>query len=412
MGNRKRTLTAVWKDSIQSISSEQWDRLAEPLRTPLLEWEWLRQLEVSGSISPEEGWVPQHLTLWDGPELVAAAPLYIKEHSMGEFVFDFVWADVAERLGASYYPKAVGMSPATPSAAYRFLIDPRYDQRTLSRLLLERIERFSRENGIGTVQFNFVEHDWLDEIEPWGFTTWEHQGYQWLNEGYTSFEDYLSSFRKNQRRNIRRERRSVEDQGIEIRVLTEEEITRALCSRMYDYYERTNAQFGPWAAKFLNRRFFEGLSEGFRHRLALVCAYAPGTPSGGSPEDPLGMAFLLTKGDLILGRYWGAQGEIPELHFNVCYYAPIQWAIEHGYRCFDAGMGSAHKVRRGFRAVPHYSVHRFSDPRLQELMRSNIDRINRMEELYMAELNTARPVKGHPTGRTQQRQSEGDSTGW
>lgn len=385
-------MKVIWYDRIRDIPRDEWDRLAVPLKTPLLEWQWLRVMEDSESIDPSEGWHPQHVTAWDGDRLVAAAPLYVKTHSMGEFVFDFAWADVAHQIGAPYYPKLVGMSPATPSNAFRLLIgSERSDGEALISRLLDEIERYADEQQLGGVAFNFVDLEWKPVFERHGYTAWRHQSYEWVNEEFASFDDYLSRFNKNQRRNIRRERRSMERQNVRIEIRTGDDLTPALFERMCRYYELHNAQFGPWAAKFLNRRFFRELGEAFRHRIAFVCAYHPDFSL--DAEEPVAMAFLILKGDEMLGRYWGAAAHIPELHFNCCYYAPIEWAIEHGYRRFDPGMGSSHKIRRGFRAIPSYSLHRFRDERMRVIMETNIDRINSMEQVHIGQLNEARPIK-------------------
>ncbi|MFP4643558.1 MAG: GNAT family N-acetyltransferase [Spirochaetales bacterium] len=386
-----------WYESMRGIPADQWNRLAKPLATPLLEWEWLNVLEDSGSIAPQEGWHPHHITVWDADTLVAAAPLYIKTHSMGEFVFDFAWADVAHQIGARYYPKLVGMSPATPSDAFQIMTDPnRSDREELFKTVVDATISFAQEQGLGGVAFNFIEPDLKPSFENRGFIAWRHQSYEWINDGFSSFDDYLAGFTKNQRRNIRRERRSMEREGVDIRVLQGQELTHALFRRMSAYYELHNAQFGPWAAKFLNDQFFEQLGEVFRDRLAFVCAYHPSFST--DRDKPVAMAFLVVKGDLMLGRYWGAAEHIPDLHFNVCYYTPIEWAIEHGYRRFDPGMGSSHKVRRGFRAKSSYSMHRFLDERMYEIMVANIDRINSMENLHIGQLNAARPIKASKTG--------------
>jgi uncharacterized protein len=378
--------------SISEVDRGAWDALAGPMETPLLEWEWLRQMEVSGSISPETGWVPLHLTLWRDGLLVAAAPLYVKGHSSGEFVWDHMWADVAQQLGVRYYPKIIGMSPATPAVGYRFLVAPGEDEAAVTALMLEQIEQLARKNKISGCGFNFVDPTWKDLGEGLGYTAWQHQSYEWVNEGFTTFDDYLARFDKNQRRNIKRERASVSDAGVTLKALTGDEITASHLSLMYRYYLNTNNQFGPWAARFLTKKFFAGL-EGYRQRLLLLAAFEQGT------RDPIAMSFLLTKGPVLIGRYWGADKFVSNLHFDACYYAPIQWAIEHGVRRFDPGAGSPHKVRRGFQAVANYSLHRFYDEDMRRVMEKHIRQINRMEQQEIDGLNQALPFAERPAGR-------------
>jgi predicted N-acyltransferase len=379
--------TVKWLSSISETDEEAWNALTDPLDTPLLDWEWLRRMEISGSVAPETGWLPHHLTLWSDGQLICAAPLYIKGHSSGEFVWDYMWADVASQLGVRYYPKMVGMSPATPAPGYRFLVAPGEEEETLTHLMVDQIDRFCQKHGISGCAFNFVDPEWHPLIESAGFTAWRHQSYAWWNEDFQTFDDYLAVFNKNQRRNIRRERRSVEEAGIRVEPLQGEQIPDSYFRLMYGFYEQTNAQFGPWAAKYLTREFFLGLAERYKHRLLLVAAMAP------DDDVPIGMSFLLTKGEQLIGRYWGASRWVNNLHFDVCYYAPIQWAIENGIRVFDPGAGSPHKIRRGFRAVANHSLHRFYDNNMRLVMQAHIDEINRMEQEHIEGLNESLPFK-------------------
>ena len=380
----------TWHSAINEIPAEEWRRLTESLATPLLEWEWLAQLEQSGSMSPDTGWIPTHMAVWDGERLIAAAPLWVRTHSMGDFVFDFAWADVARQMGVPYYPKLVGMSPATPARAYRFLIDPEVPAEPVTHAMIEQIREFAAKNDIHGIAFNFADPDWVPQIEHEGFTTWMHQGYEWHNPGYGSFDDYLADFNKNQRKNIRKERKAMAEQGVELAVVPGRDAPDRYFSLMYDFYELHNEQFGPWAAKFLNRAFFEGLADCCRDISLFVVASENGS------KDPIAMSFLLHKNDELVGRYWGSHRFVDKLHFNACYYEPIRWAIEHGVRVFDPGMGSPHKVKRGFRAVPTYSLHYFADERMRMIMEGNIDRINAFERRNIAELNESLPFANRP----------------
>jgi len=379
---------AQWCRSMEEIPQGAWNALAEPQESPVLEWQWLREMERSGSMRPDTGWLPLHLTIWRGGELAAAAPLYVKGHSEGEFVWDYIWAEVAGKIGARYYPKLIGMSPATPVPGYRLLTAPGQDEEAMITIMLSCIDRLCRDNELGGVAFNYADPSFLPALQKRGFLAWRHQSFAWENPGCRSFEDYLAAFDKNQRRNIRRERSRLEEQGIVLHTLTGDQITPAALQRMYRFYDATNAQYGPWAAKYLTREFFTGLAEGYRHRLLLVAACRGQDP----PEQAVGMSLLLHKGHSLYGRYWGAAEYVDSLHFNACYYAPIQWAIEHGIRHFDPGIGSEHKLRRGFRAVDNWSLHRFSDSRMQAVMEANIERINSMQQEQIQAMNLTIPL--------------------
>lgn len=375
-----------WINGIDAVAPSDWDGLALPLETPLLEWEWLHHLETSGSIAPENGWYPCHLVVRRGERLVAAAPLYLKAHSEGEFVFDYIWVDVAGQLGIRYYPKMVGMSPATPIAGYRFLVSPKEDEAALTSMMIAEADRLCRSAGLSGLSFHFVDPGWGRLLPDLGFSGWLHQGFIWRNHRYADFDDYLNRFSSNQRKNIRKERKSMKSQGLTIRRFTGDGIEPRLVDAMWRFYESTNDQHGPWGCKYLNRKFFKGIFRDYRRRLLLVAAF----PNGDSGE-PLGMSMLLHKGGQLLGRYWGSDEEIRNLHFNACYYEPIDWAIENGVAWFDPGMGGGHKVRRGFEAYGNYSFHRFRDHRMAHVMRNNIDRINAAEQAQIDAVNAALP---------------------
>jgi predicted N-acyltransferase len=383
---------------LSEIEAEAWDALAVPLEVPFLEWEWLQAMESSGSIAPENGWAPLHLTLWDGKHLAAAAPLYVKGHSEGEFVFDHMWWEVAEKIGVAYYPKLVGMSPVTPLAGYRFLVAPDQEEAAVTERLIGEIDALCRTNRLSGCSFLHVDPHWKHRLEKLGFSGWTHQSFLWINDAFSSFEDYLARFRTNQRRNIRRERNSLARQGIRVVPLTGEDIPTSYFPLMYRYYAATNEKFGPWGCKYLTRDFFEKIASRYRHRLLVIAAF-----SENSGPEPLAMSMLLVKGRRLYGRYWGSAQAVNHLHFNLCYYEPIRWAIENGIRTYDPGMGGFHKVRRGFRSVGNTSLHRFTHPRMQFILHDNIDRINRLEQANIDELNRSIPF-AHRVGKEEGRE--------
>jgi predicted N-acyltransferase len=287
----------------------------------------------------------------------------------------------------AYYPKLVGMSPFSPAIGYRFLIAADEDPSQINALMMAAIEELVRRYGLAGCSFHYVDPEWGRHIEPYGFQSWTHQSFAWHNRDYQSFDDYLAVFNSNQRRNIRRERRAMSDQGLRLIPLTGDAIRPELFPHMYRLYAETNAQFGPWGCQYLTRDFFAGLHACFRHRILLMAAYRDT-----SEPLPTGMSFLLVKGDRLYGRYWGTLAPANALHFNACYYRPIEWAIDNGIRHFDPGIGGDHKIRRGFKAVPNYSYHRFSDERMREVMRLNIVRINQLEQANIDAINAERPI--------------------
>ncbi|MBD2539752.1 GNAT family N-acetyltransferase [Coleofasciculus sp. FACHB-SPT36] len=382
----KPRYSVAWISKIAEVPQAEWDAIALPLKTPFLEWDWLNNMETSSSVGAKTGWLPTHLTIWRDRQLIGAAPLYLKGHSYGEFVFDHQWADLAQRLGVQYYPKLLGMSPMTPAEGYRFLIAPGEDENELTELMVEAIDHFCQKNRISGCHFLYVDPEWRPVLERHGYTPWLHHSFIWQNTGFNTFDDYLGAFNANQRRNIKRERKAVEKAGLQIRTLTGDEIPKPLFSLMYDFYADTCDKFGWWGSKYLTRRFFEQLYPQYRHRVLFVAAY-----DEENDLHPIGMSFCLTKGEQLYGRYWGSYQDIDCLHFNACYYAPIEWAIAHGIQSFDPGAGGRHKKRRGFPATSNYSMHRFYNPRLGQVLRTHIHQINEMEQLEIDAINQELP---------------------
>jgi len=374
-----------WHTQFREIDPAQWDRLALPLATPFLEWHWLENLETSGSVAPNTGWQPYHLTVWQGKQLVGAAPLYLKGHSYGEFVFDHQWADLAHRLGIEYYPKLLGMTPFTPAEGYRFLIDPQQDEATITRLMVTAIDNKCRQLGVSGCHFLFVDQCWQEQMLALGFTPWSHHSYIWQNQDFQSFEDYLKVFNANQRRNIRRERKAVEQTGLELKVLAGEAIPHHLFPLIYRFYSSTCDKF-YWGSKYLTRRFFENLYPHYRHRVMLVAAY-----SETDAVHPVGLSFCLHKGINLYGRYWGSLQEYDCLHFEACYYQPIAWAIAQGMKMFDPGAGGQHKKRRGFPATANHSLHRFYHQKMEQILHHYIVEINQLEAAEIEAINADLP---------------------
>ncbi|MGH2413393.1 MAG: GNAT family N-acetyltransferase [Microcystaceae cyanobacterium] len=382
----KPQYSLTWIHKIAQIPKTEWDNLAEPLQTPFLEWEWLNNLETSDSAVARTGWQPCHLTVWRDSQLIAAAPLYLKGHSYGEFVFDHQWVDLSHRLGVPYYPKLLGMTPFTPAVGYRFLLAPGENEDELTDLMVAAIDHFCDRNHIAGCHFLFVDPDWQKVMERYGFSHWLHHSYIWHNQGFGNFEDYLTQFNANQRRNIKRERKAVMQTGLQIKILAGEEIPHYLFALIHRFYSSTCDKF-YWGSKYLTRKFFEQLYPHYRHRVVLVVAHR-----AEDDKRPVGISFCLRKGDNLYGRYWGCFEDYDCLHFEACYYKPIEWAICQGIQLFDPGAGGNHKRRRGFPASPNYSLHRFYDPRLNKILRHYIGEINAMEQEEIEAINQDLPL--------------------
>ena len=369
-----------------------WESLVGDQAIPFFRWRWLAALEDSSSISAKHGWQPLHLALWRGDTPVAVAPLYLKGHSYGEFVFDQAFARLAGDLGLGYYPKLLGMSPVSPVQGYRFYMAPGEDEAELTVLMLETIDAFARRNQILSCNFLYVDPHWRPLAEAAGCATWLNQQSLWSADGQSDFSAYLNSFNANQRRNIKRERKAVQQAGLTVSALTGAELDVQLLRCMHGFYEQHCARWGPWGSKYLSEAFFEALADSsLRDQVVLFSAHRE------SPREPVAMSLCIQDGQMLWGRYWGSKEEIDCLHFEVCYYAPIAWALEHGLENFDPGAGGQHKRRRGFVAKPHASLHRWYEPRMDGLIRGWLRKVNplMLEEIEM--VNSDLPFRVEPT---------------
>jgi predicted N-acyltransferase len=341
-------------DGVAALPREEWNALVGD-DSPFLEWEWLASLEESGAVGGDTGWHARPLVVRQDGRLRAACPLYVKEHSEGEFVFDSGWADAAHRAGIRYYPKLLVGVPFTPVTGARLLVAAGTDRESWERQLAAALRNLCLGNELSGVHVNFCRKRELDALSADGFLPRMGVQYHWQNRGYESFDDYLARFRSKRRNQIRRERREMERHGISIETRVGDEIDDALFEPIFRFYIST-VRNRPWGRQYLNRHFFDLLRSRFRSRLVFVIARIDGEPIAGT--------FNVTKGDALYGRYWGALRSVRHLHFNVCYYQAIEYCIAAGISRFEPGAGGDYKQLRGFDAQPTWSGHFLANPRL------------------------------------------------
>ena len=289
-------LTARWHRSIQEIPEQHWQALVGADAIPFYRWGWLDALETSGSIVPDQGWQPLHLALWRGDTPIAVAPLYLKGHSYGEFVFDQTFARLAADLGLRYYPKLLGMSPVSPVLGYRFHVLDGEDAAELTAVLMQAIDAFCEHNGILSCNFLYVDPEWRPLAEAAGCATWLNQQSLWSRGNDRSFDDYLRGFNANQRRNIKRERKAVSQAGLTVTPLTGEQLDLQLMKSMHGFYEQHCARWGPWGSKYLEERFFETLAADQRDQVVLFSAHR------GDPHQPVAMSMCVRDQRSLWGR--------------------------------------------------------------------------------------------------------------
>jgi predicted N-acyltransferase len=350
-------------EGVASIDRDAWNALVGD-ESPFLEWDWLATLEQAGAVGEPTGWASRPLVVRDGSGLTAACPLYVKGHSEGEFVFDWGWADAAERAGIPYYPKLLAGVPFTPVSGARLLTAPGVDRETWTARLAAALRELCDGNQLSGVHVNFCREDEIEPLRRAGFQPRLGVQYHWHNPGYRDFEDWLGRFRSKRRNQIRRERRSLEQQGVQIEVHSGDAIGAELRDPLYGFY-RATVDGRAWGRPYLNPRTFELLWERFRSRLCLVVARRGNELIGGT--------LNVQKGDALYGRYWGCVRELPHLHFNVCYYAAIEHCIGSGLKRFEPGAGGDYKQVRGFDAQPTWSLHYLAEPRLAQAVARFLD---------------------------------------
>lgn len=363
-------------EGVSKLPRDEWNALVGDA-SPFLEWDWLASLEEAGALDRRSGWAARPLVIRENGRLVAAAPLYVKGNSEGEFVFDFSWADAASRAGINYYPKLLVGVPFTPVGGSRLLVAPDTpppvaggkpgkpgkaggaDNAAASweLQLATALRQFCSQNDLSGVHVNFCREHELEVLGKAGFLTRVGFQYQWHNHGYGNFDDYLEKFRAKRRNQIRRERRELRESGVEIKTFVGDDIPDDLFPRMFEFYLST-IESRSWGRQYLDYGFFEQVRDRFRDRLVFIVAFQHGEPIGGT--------FNVVKGDAMYGRYWGANTYVRFLHFNVCYYAAVEHCIEAGLSRFEPGAGGDYKQLRGFDAQPTFSAHYLADPRLSE----------------------------------------------
>jgi predicted N-acyltransferase len=344
-------------EGVAGLAREEWDALVGD-GSPFLEWAFLASLEEAGCVGRRTGWEPRPLVLRRDGRLVGACPLYLKGHSEGEFVFDFAWADAAERAGIPYYPKLLVGVPFTPVAGARFLAHPGEDAARVRAALAEALRELCLSNGLSGAHVNFCPEDDADALAPLGFLTRVGFQYHWRNDGYGSFQDFLARLRSKRRNQVQRERRSLDDAGIALATQIGDTIPDDVFAHLYAIY-RSTVDKNPWGRPYLNARFFELLRERFRERLCVATARL-----GGPAGRIVAGTINVQKGDALYGRYWGSLAEVRNLHFALCYYAGIEHCIAHGLARFEPGAGGDYKQVRGFDATPTWSAHFLAEARL------------------------------------------------
>jgi len=350
------------------IDPAEWDAIANPdpeAYDPFVTHAFLLALEESGSISPHTGWLPRHLLL-HGPDgkLAAALPCYLKNHSMGEFVFDHGWADAYERSGLDYYPKLLCAVPVTPVPGRRFLVRADTDAALAQQTLTAAAIELTRQTKSSSLHITFIEPQQAERSAAQGLLQRTGHQYHFANAGYGSFDGFLATLASRKRKNLKRERRDALAAGISIEWLTGADITEAHWDAFFAFYMDTGGR--KWGAPYLNRKFFSLLGAAQAKDCLLVMAKREGRSIAG--------ALNMIGGEALYGRYWGCIEHHPFLHFEVCYYQAIDFAIAHKLRRVEAGAGGEHKLVRGYEPMVTHSAHWIASAKFRRAIADYLER--------------------------------------
>ncbi len=367
--------------AISEIDAAEWDACAGS-GNPFVSHAFLGAVEDSGSAGARTGWLPRHAALRDGAgQVLAAAPMYAKSHSYGEYVFDHGWAHALERAGGKYYPKLQVASPFSPVPGPRLLIRP--DSRIGVEVFAGALEQACAELGTSSVHATFCTRAEWEALGNAGWLQRMGMQFHWDNAGYANFDDFLGALSSRKRKVLRRERRDANACGLEFVALRGPEISRAQWNAFYKFYTSTVDR--KWGSAYLTEQFFPLLGERLGDAVVLMLALHNGVPIAG--------ALNLMGADTLYGRNWGCAREFPFLHFELCYYRAIDFAIAHGLKRVEAGAQGEHKIQRGYLPQPTYSAHYIAHNGLRRAVADFLvdERAEKLEQ--MAALSTLSPFR-------------------
>ncbi len=372
-------------DRMSDVDRASWNAIANPpgeRYDPFLDWDFLEAAESSQCAQPDTGWTPRHMLAHDtAGKLVGAAPLYLKTHSRGEFVFDHSWADALHRAGGRYYPKLLCAVPFTPVTGQRLLsIGPHAT--SIRNALAGAIVQAAQQWRASSVHFNFLQEEQWQALGAQGLLLREDQQFHWLNHGYSSFDDFLARLSSRKRKTLKRERKDAQE-GLEIIRVTGKDLTTKHWDAFFQFYMDTGGR--KWGSPYLNREFFQRLHERMADKCLLILAM--------QGKKAIAGALNMIGSDTLYGRYWGRSVDKPFLHFEICYYQAIDFAIERGLARVEAGAQGEHKLARGYEPQLTHSAHWIAHSGLRQAVSDYLDREREAVEQGIDELNAYTPFR-------------------
>jgi hypothetical protein len=395
LDDASRTISLRVATAMSEVPAAAWNACAQGPRgsggqpshddpdNPFISHAFLSALEDSGAVSPRTGWSPAHIIAEDTDGIQAVCPAYLKTHSMGEYVFDHSWADAYERAGGRYYPKLQVSVPFTPATGRRLLVRAEAQEAPMRAALIAGLRAVRDEVGASSIHATFMTKDEWDAMATDGFLQRMDQQFHWQNNGFTRFDDFLEALASRKRKTIRRERKDALQNGLSIEWVTGRDLTEAHWDAFHAFYLDTGSR--KWGRPYLNRAFFSLIGERMADRVLLVMAKRAGRYVAG--------AINFIGGTTLYGRNWGAIEEHPFLHFEVCYYQAIDFALERGLARVEAGAQGEHKLARGYLPTPTYSAHDFADPGFRKAISDYLKRERAHVAAVGEALNEAIPFK-------------------
>jgi len=372
-------------ESLQDIAAEDWNRLVDQ-NDPFLDHSFMWGLEKHQCLGDRYGWLARHLIATENGNVCGVMPLYLKDNSYGELVFDWGWADAYHRQGLDYYPKLVNAVPYTPATGDRLLLEPdagEQQRHNTANALIQATLELGRQENVSSWHCLFPTEDGSKPFEANGFFSRLGCQYHWRNEGYRDFDDFLESFTAKNRKKLKRERRQVNDAGIRIQICHGHDMDDALWPVLAHFYQKTFLEKGGWDT--LNQAFFQHVGQTLKERFVVFFAWLK--------DRPIAAAICFRSDQTLYGRHWGSEDDYHSLHFELCYYQGIEYCIRHGLKHFEPGAQGEHKVRRGFRPTATWSMHRLAHPTFHRLIHEHVQQESTMMRRYMNDLQQHLPFK-------------------
>lgn len=383
MPDGREPVTARLVARIADIGAARWDACAGP-HNPFVSYAFLSALEDSGSCTAKTGWQPQHLVVENAAGgIVAVAPMYLKAHSYGEYVFDNGWANAFQRAGGQYYPKLQVAVPFSPVTGPRLLVSPAVDRAFGEAALIQAFVQATRELEVSSLHVTFLPETECARLEAAGFLVRHGEQFHWKNEGYETFDDFLASLVSRKRKMIRRERRIAAETGVKVKALMGDDIKSRHWDAFYRFYLDTVER--KWAHAYLTREFFHLLGERMGDKVVLM--------TGEDDGELVAGALNLRSTDTLFGRNWGCGRDYPMLHFEMCYYRAIEYAIENRLAWVEAGAQGPHKIQRGYLPRRTYSAHWIENLSFRRAVAQYLEHERPMVEREMEELEEFSPFR-------------------